>query len=129
MRLTKFRVKDIQETISEHKSTPGYLTSSGLKFGKETIEKRFNYVITDTNGREYHLHSWDKPINMALISEARCFEYTGLNSDHSSIKNHSSYPNYFLTPSEFKKAKADYLERAKQSVEREQAEYDRLLAL
>lgn len=127
MKLIKFRIKDIDEKAIEYDSFSPRFTDKGMQLGKPQKSKRWEYVITDTGGKTYRVYGGSKPINLQLITEARCF-VQGEN-DKLSIVYHSLYPGYFLTPAQFKKAIADYIGRAKRNVEFYQTELTRLQAL
>ncbi|MDI6788485.1 MAG: hypothetical protein QME51_08955 [Planctomycetota bacterium] len=130
MKLVKVRLKDVDEVITKHKSTPMYFTNRGLKSGKEHELRRFNYTFTAEDGTKYYIYSY-KMLLVAALKELLCFvrENTYQNDAKYQIEHHSKYPGGILTAEQFKKAKQDYIERTKKDIEFSQQELQRLESL
>ena len=129
MKLVKVRIKDVDEVITKHKSTPMYFTSNGMKSGKEHEIRRFNYTFTAEDGTIYYLYSY-KMLLVAALKELLCFVREKYNKPNEwDIQHHSKYPGGVLTTEQFNQAKEDYIERAKKDLEFYQTELARLESL
>jgi len=90
----------------------------------------FNYKIWDTQDNIYYLTSYYKPILGLLKGKViRCFTELRTHDKNFMIESHVLYPGRILSEQNFKKAKADYLKRAEESIKYQTEEIERLKSL
>lgn len=125
MKLTKFLVKEVQEEINELDSY------SFGDWGHKHPHKlrRWNYVIQGQDGNEYYLYSY-QPEKIYRNMELRCFVRERYKEEKKySIEYHHLYKANILSPLLFRKAKEDYIQRAKRDIKFWDEELKRLETL
>ncbi len=124
MKLIKFLVKEVQEELTE---------SVSYSFGdfKQKYPHKlniWNYVIQGDDGNKYFIHSYRHPQKIFRGMELRGFVRERENGNFA-IEFHSLYKSHFLSPLLFRKAKEDYIERAKREINFWNKELQRLETL
>ena len=123
MKLIKFLVKEVQEEMNELKA---YSFGDWKNKSPHKINQ-WNYVIQGQDGNEYYLYSY-RSEKIYRNSELRCFVKERENKKFN-IEYHLLYKTKCLSPLLFRKAKEDYIQRAKKGIEFWNKELQRLEAL
>ena len=122
MKLIKFLVKEVQEEMTELKLQ----SLNQIGTDKFTPKNRWTYLIQGQDGNEYFLYSYC-PEKVYRNMELKCFVEG--NDKRFNIKFHHLYRTSLLTPMMFRKAKENYIERAKKDIEFWSKELQRLESL